>query len=79
MRYIHGKEETVTWDFIRTAHASVSCMAIVPMQDILALGSEARMNTPGVASGNWQWRMENGQVSQRAREQLRSITETYGR
>ena len=42
---------------IRAALASVGVLAIVPMQDLLALGSEARLNTPGTATGNWTWRL----------------------
>ena len=46
----------VCWDFVRASYASVARLSIVPLQDLLALGSEARLNTPGQAEGNWQWR-----------------------
>ncbi len=55
-----NKTEGYNWGFIRTAYASVSDYAIVQMQDILALGSEARMNEPSTLGGNWTWRMKEG-------------------
>ncbi len=55
-RYLRINGENVSWDFIRTAYASVSDLAIIPFQDILSLGSEARINAPGTSQGNWKWR-----------------------
>ncbi len=51
------------WSLIRLAFGSRARLAIVPAQDLLGLGSEARMNTPGRAGGNWGWRLEPGQLS----------------
>lgn len=48
------------WAFIRAAFASVANLAVVPMQDFLNLGSEARINTPSTLGGNWMWRMKHG-------------------
>ena len=50
------RESSPVWPLIRAAEASVAQMAVVPAQDLLELGSEARMNTPAVAAGNWSWR-----------------------
>ena len=47
----------MSWDLIRLAWASVADLAIAPLQDVLDLGTEARMNLPGTAEGNWKWRM----------------------
>jgi 4-alpha-glucanotransferase len=52
---------------------------IIPLQDILGLGSEGRMNTPGHASGNWQWRFTLNSVDAATRERLKNLTEIYGR
>ena len=55
--YTGGSDDSLSNDMIRLAYTSVARWAVLPMQDILRLGSEARMNTPGVADGNWGWRM----------------------
>ncbi len=52
------------WPLVRAAFLSVSRLAVVPAQDIINLGSEARMNTPGVASGNWKWRLSPAQIDE---------------
>jgi len=54
--YLGGTADDVSWSMIRTAYTSVADLAVVPLQDVLDLGSEARMNTPGLAKGNWSWR-----------------------
>jgi 4-alpha-glucanotransferase len=71
--------DTVSWDFIRLAMRSSSKLAIVPMQDVLSLGSEARMNLPGRARGNWKWRLESRDLSAGLAERLKMMTETYDR
>ncbi len=65
--------------FIRLAYASVAELAIVPAQDVLGLGTEARMNTPAVAEGNWAWRLEPGALDTAAARRLRSLAEVTGR
>jgi len=55
-RYLRVGGNEIGWDLLRTAMGSVSRMAVLPLQDILSLGTEARFNTPGIAEGNWQWR-----------------------
>ncbi|HEX2729652.1 MAG TPA: 4-alpha-glucanotransferase, partial [Rubrobacteraceae bacterium] len=74
-----GTEYFSVWDLIRLAHSSVARRAIVPMQDILQLGSEARMNTPGTATGNWGWRMDETSLTPQLATRLRRLTQTYGR
>ncbi len=73
----HGKE--IHWDLIRAALASVAETAIFPLQDVLGLGSEARMNVPSRASGNWKWRYRREQLTPAVRKRLRRMTEVYGR
>lgn len=55
-RYFQIDGQEIGWDFVRAAYRSVSNMAVIPMQDLMSLGSEARINTPGLPQGNWQWR-----------------------
>ncbi|MGD9932393.1 MAG: 4-alpha-glucanotransferase [Dehalococcoidia bacterium] len=64
---------------VRAAFMSVARLAIVPMQDLLGLGSEARMNLPGTAEGNWAWRFRWDQVSEGLADELRSLLVRYGR
>ncbi|MEM7790982.1 MAG: 4-alpha-glucanotransferase, partial [Verrucomicrobiota bacterium] len=54
--------DAIEWDLIRAAYASVARMAIFPLQDLMSLGGEARLNTPGAATGNWQWRYHPEQL-----------------
>jgi 4-alpha-glucanotransferase len=61
-RYLRVQGDTVPWDFIRAGYAAPSRLFVVPMQDLLSLGSEARFNTPGQAAGNWRWRLSLEQL-----------------
>ena len=61
--YLGGDTTEMPWAIIRLAMASVAELCVFPLQDILALGSEARMNTPGRPSGNWSWRYTPGAFS----------------
>ena len=78
-RYMHSDGKEIHWDFIRTLLGSVAELAIVPLQDVLGLGSEARMNVPARPSGNWRWRFAAGALTPEIRRRLREMTETYGR
>ncbi len=81
-RYLRVDGRELGWDFIRTAYAAVSRLAILPMQDLLSLGGEARLNTPGLAAGNWQWRYSAPQLDALHRQTapyLRELGELYGR
>ncbi len=77
--YLGTDGEEIHWDLIRAAFASVAETAIVPLQDVLGLGSEARMNVPARASGNWKWRFRREQLTPALRKRLRRLTEIYGR
>jgi len=61
-RYLRVDGKEVGWDFIRAAYSAVSRMALIPMQDLLSLGSEARLNSPGKPEGNWRWRLKDGDM-----------------
>jgi 4-alpha-glucanotransferase len=61
------------------AHESRAAVAIVPAQDVLGLGSEARMNTPGRRKGNWSWRLEAGQLTREHADRLRELAHETGR
>jgi 4-alpha-glucanotransferase len=71
--------EQLHWELIRLAMMSVADVAIIPMQDVLGLGNEGRMNLPASAEGNWRWRLVPGQIPPAATERLRRMTELYGR
>ena len=64
LTYLQVTGEAIAWDLVRCALSSVGRLAIVPLQDIMSLGTEARLNTPGAASGNWQWRITNSQLEE---------------
>jgi 4-alpha-glucanotransferase len=61
-RYLRVGGTEAGWDFLRAAYAAVSKIAVVPMQDLLSLGSAARFNSPGKAEGNWRWRLAPGDI-----------------
>ena len=67
-RYLDTPGDAINWDLIRAAYRSVAKLAIFPLQDLMGLGSEARMNTPGQALGNWQWRYQTWQLEKLTRE-----------
>jgi 4-alpha-glucanotransferase len=80
-RYL-GREisaHDLPWELIRLAMMSVADLAIIPVQDILGLGAEARMNQPGTGAGNWEWQLLPGQLTPTLAEQLRTMTQIYGR
>ena len=68
-----------TWDFIREAFRSVAKLAIVPIQDFLVKGNEARLNCPAVGEGNWQWRVTPGLLSHELAKSIYEMTKLYGR
>ncbi|MFN0137229.1 MAG: 4-alpha-glucanotransferase [Phycisphaerae bacterium] len=69
----------IHWGFIRLVMASPASTAIVPMQDLLGLGSEARMNIPATVKKNWEWRMRSGAASEKIAERLRRMCQAYER
>ena len=79
MDYLNTQGREIHWDFIRAVLASVADTAIIPMQDILGLGSAARMNLPASQQGNWQWRYKPKALNARLSQRLRHLTELYVR
>jgi 4-alpha-glucanotransferase len=69
----------VVWDLIRLALSSVANQAIIPFQDLCSLGTDARMNLPGTAEGNWGWRYRPEALTGEYSDRLRSLTQIYGR
>jgi 4-alpha-glucanotransferase len=78
-KYLQGSGKQLVKNMIEAAWASAACTAIIPMQDVLGLGAEARMNTPGTSSGNWGWRFTWPQIRQNHKVFLKQITEKYNR
>jgi len=77
--YFGQSDEDIVWQFNRIALQSVAQMAVLPMQDILALDGEHRMNVPGTTEGNWTWTFEWTWLEDDASERLRHLNELYGR
>jgi 4-alpha-glucanotransferase len=71
--------DEAAWSFIRAAYTSVAETVIVPVQDILGLGTEARMNTPGEERGNWTWRLRSGSLTKEHAARLRRLAKVSGR
>ncbi|OGO49674.1 MAG: 4-alpha-glucanotransferase [Chloroflexi bacterium RBG_16_64_43] len=78
-RYLGRDGSDMSWDLMRLAWNSVACMALAPLQDVLALGSEARMNFPGRAAGNWDWRFAEGDLTPDLAKRLGELTTLAGR
>jgi 4-alpha-glucanotransferase len=79
LKYIGGIRDSISWDLIRLALSSVAVLAVFPLQDVLDLGTEARMNVPGKASDNWGWRLQAHQLNDGHGAKLAELTEVYGR
>jgi 4-alpha-glucanotransferase len=77
--YLGSSGREVHWDLIRVASMSVADLAIFPLQDLLGLGSEARMNVPGTAMGNWTWRFTEGELTPEVAERMAKFSALYGR
>ncbi|MDP3184596.1 MAG: 4-alpha-glucanotransferase [Anaerolineales bacterium] len=67
------------WELIRAVWASVAVFALTPMQDLLNLGTEARINYPSRLGGNWEWRMAEGALSEELKEKLNKLNYLYSR
>ncbi|MEJ7622594.1 MAG: 4-alpha-glucanotransferase [Pyrinomonadaceae bacterium] len=74
---ISGRD--IHWGMIRAASASIADTVIIPAQDLLGLGSEARMNKPATTDGNWSWRLREDELNAGLAIQLREVTQLYGR
>lgn len=77
--YLGESTVDVAWLLLRTAFMSVAKLAVVPMQDVLGLGAESRMNTPGIDEGNWRWRFEWAQVPADLASRVHRVVRLYGR
>lgn len=71
--------KNVLWSIIRLAQASVSDTCIIPLQDYLMMGNEARINHPSTLGENWKWRMKKGQISEKLIQRIYDMTKIYGR
>jgi 4-alpha-glucanotransferase len=78
-RYLDRDVADPAWALLRLASASVADTCVVPAQDLLGLGTGARMNFPSRASGNWSWRVREGTLDEPLARRLREVTELYGR
>ncbi|MBO5056187.1 MAG: 4-alpha-glucanotransferase [Lachnospiraceae bacterium] len=79
-RYLNIKSnKDIEWEFIRAALSCVSDTAIIPMQDYLGLGSEARINIPSTLGNNWKWRMVKGSLTEELAEKIYKMSKMYGR
>ncbi len=79
LRYLHTDAVHVVPAMIRLAYASVATLAVVPLQDVLQLGSEARMNVPSRPTGNWEWRFTGDHLTPAASRDLARLAALYGR
>lgn len=79
LKYLGSDGHEINWDLIRVALASVANTAIIPLQDVLGCGSDARMNVPARESGNWGWRYQAEQLTPSLRARLKEMTNVYGR
>ena len=77
--YLGCEAEQMPWPLINATLASVAKLAIIPMQDVLAYGSEHRMNIPGTPEGNWRWRFSWDEVPEALDQKLRHLLGIYGR
>jgi 4-alpha-glucanotransferase len=78
-RYNPHAERDIAWELLRMGWGSIADLAIAPLQDVLRLGTEARMNYPGRPAGNWTWRLAPHQLTRELIDQLGEMTEVYGR
>ncbi len=78
-RYLNTDGKEIHWTFIRTLEASVADTVLIPMQDVLGLGTEARMNQPATMGGNWRWRYRAGDLNPELAQRLRELAELYER
>jgi 4-alpha-glucanotransferase len=77
--YVGRCEDGIHWGFVRAAHGSPAGLSIIPLQDVLGLGSEARMNTPSLHGGNWRWRVDQGRLTGELAAKLALLAEVTDR
>jgi 4-alpha-glucanotransferase len=79
LAYLGSDGRDLPWTLVRTLYASVAARAVTPLQDLLGLGREARMNLPATASGNWRWRAREEDLAPALAERARALAGLYGR
>jgi 4-alpha-glucanotransferase len=79
LRYAPDAAESPVWALVRLGWASVADVAVAPLQDLLELGSEARLNAPGTTTGNWRWRADHDALTGAWADRLRDLTSVYER
>ena len=77
LRYLHSTARGFVWDMIRALWSSVAMFVIAPMQDVLDLGSDARMNYPSRLGGNWEWRMSLDDLNEQLSKKLQELNHLY--
>ena len=77
--FFNVDEHNISWSLIKLAWSTVANVAIAPLQDILSLGAESRMNFPGKADGNWSWRYLAGTLTEEIADELKKVTKIYER
>ncbi|MDL2295786.1 4-alpha-glucanotransferase [Lachnospiraceae bacterium OttesenSCG-928-E19] len=77
--YMNTNGNNIQWDFIRTCLGTIAAFAIFPLQDVLGIGKDGRMNRPGEAMGNWSWRYQKDLLNEGTAEYLKTLTRVYGR
>jgi len=77
--YLGCDGNEISWDLIRAAMRSVADTVVIPVQDLLGLGSAARMNQPALQGGNWSWRFRDGALNESVAERLTELTMLFGR
>ena len=78
-RYLGTDGSDIAWRMVRSVWSSVAVYALAPMQDLLELGGEARMNFPSRLGGNWEWRMSEADLSDSLASRLKELNELYSR
>ncbi|MBU2444125.1 MAG: 4-alpha-glucanotransferase, partial [Bacteroidetes bacterium] len=79
LKYTNSNGTDVCWDLIKLAYSSIADIVIIPLQDFLRLGTEARMNFPGKENHNWQWRFSWDQIYDGLSYQIKELTQLYER
>jgi 4-alpha-glucanotransferase len=77
--YLNARQDPIEWAFIRALMASVADTVVIPLQDVLGLGNDARMNLPASASGNWRWRFSPDALQDKHHQRLRELALLYDR
>ncbi len=79
LRYLPGESVDIAWQLIQLAWQSRGFLSIAPLQDVLSLGSESRLNTPGTESGNWCWRFQFAWLTDELKQRLAELTDQADR